>query len=679
MISRIKDDRNLTKLFPKNPHEIKNLVKNYTTEAKEKIEKIIAIPLQEKTYKNTPKQLDELSSLDNISIYFSCLSALEMLSPEKEIRDASHKALLTLQKFWVDNISNNVKLYKALKTYDEKNLDKADLTQEEKYFITETLKDYKRAGLDLPKEKLEQVKKINKELGELGLTFETNIATDQSTIQVKKENLEGVNQELINNLEKTEEGDIILRTDYPTYFTVMDNCKVEETRKKFYLAFNNRAYPKNEELLKKIIEKRDKLAKLLGFASYGELDLDDQMAKNPKIAKEFLLSLHTQASEKTKKEFEELTSDLPESIQLTLLRQAPLNELGAQQDDRGRVKAWDLRYLKNQYKKKHLQIDEQKIAEYFPTENTIKELLNIYEAFLDLTFKVSDIKNLWHPDTKLVEIYTKKDNTLLGYLILDLHPRANKYSHACQMTIIPAVKNHGPSVCIVVANFPKSTKDKPSLLQLNDVETFFHELGHALHAILGRTTVGSFAGTSVKTDFVEIPSQMLEEWLSDKEILKKISRHYKTGEFLDDKTIENILKLKQFDSGDFLQRQCYLSILALDYFDNGAKKDPKAIRTNLLETMRSHIIYDPDDNMYASFGHLSGYGAKYYSYMWSKVYALDMFSKIKEYGLLNPEIGQRYINEVLAKGGSQDPNILIKNFLQREPSQTAFLENLGID
>jgi len=663
MLSNITNKSDIEKLFPKSKDEIENLVKNYIEQAKEKIDAIITVAPDKRTFENTAKALDKISSLDNISILYSSLAALEMLSPEKEIRDAAHTSLLEIQKFWVDQISNNVHLYKAFKAYANDNAKNEDLTDEEQYFISETLKDYQQAGLDLPKDKLKKVKKLNKELGELGLQFESNIAQDKSKVIVTKEDLDGVNEAFINSLEKTKDGKYILGVDYPTYFTVMDNCNVEVTRKKLYLAFNNRAYPANETILKQIIAKRDELAKTLGFTSYAHLDLDDEMAQNPNKAKEFLASLYKKSSKKAKQEFENLCCDLPDTVQLT--------------EDK-KIKAWDARYIKNFYKKKNLQIDEQKIAEYFPTEKTISELLAIYEQFLSLKFKVSDIDNLWYKDTKLIETYNSKSNELLGYLIIDLHPRENKYSHACQMTIVPAVKNNGPSVCIVVANFPKSTKEKPSLLKLDDVETFFHELGHALHAILGRTTIGSFSGTSVKTDFVEMPSQMLEEWLSDKEILQKISCHYKTSECLPHEVIANILKLKHFDSGDFLQRQCYLSCLALAYFKDGKNKDPKELYQALTNKMRTNIAYDQNDNMYASFGHLSGYGAKYYSYMWSKVFALDMFAKIKKHGLLNSQIGQEYIDKVIGKGGSKNPNQLLKDFLEREPNDNAFFQNLGL-
>jgi len=653
----------IANLFPKSPEQISNLVKQYISESQKTIENIVSLKDDQRTFANTVKVFDTLCALSNVSTLSSALTALEMLSPKEEIRKAAYQGIIEIQRFWVDNISNNVKLYNALKTYAQSKEKTKKLTEEEKYFLAETLKDFKRSGLDLPKDKREKVKKLQKELAELGLAFETNIAADQSHIIVSEDELEGLDKDFIATLQKTDDDKIILGIDYPTYFNVMDNCNVESTRKKLYITFNNRAYPKNEEILKQIIEKRDELANTLGFASYAQLDLDSEMAKNPDIAETFLNDLYEKAAAKTKKEFETLSSELPKSAELA--------------DDKT-IKAWDMRYIKNQHKKKHFAIDEQKIAEYFPLEHTIKELLHIYEQFFNLTFKQSKIAGLWHEDIQLIDVYKTKTNELIGHLLIDLHPRPNKYSHACQLTVVPSVKNHGPSVCLVVANFPKSTANKPSLLKINDVETFFHEFGHAIHAILGRTNIASFSGTSVKTDFVEMPSQMLEEWLYDKGIIKKKSSDYKTGKPLPDKIIDKIIALKQFDSGDFLQRQCYLSQLALAYFKPGASKDPKNIFDSLQSKMRKHVAYAPEDNMYASFGHLSGYGARYYSYMWSKVYALDLFNHIKQYGLLNPAIGQKYIDEILAKGGSEDPNNLLKNFLGRKPNEKAFLENMGL-
>jgi len=253
MLADIKNKQDIINLFPKSADEIENLVETYIAEAQEAIDKIIALPKEDRTYENTAKPLDELFSYNNLAILSSGLGALEMLSPEKEIRQMAHQQILKVHAFWIDKITKNVKLYKAFKAYAQDNAKKEDLSKEEKYFISETLNDYQKAGLDLPEEKLEQVKKINKKLAELGLAFETNIATDQSHILVTQEELEGVDEDFINSLPKTDDGKIILLTQYPIYIKVMDNCCIEETRKKFYLAFNNRAFPINREILKKII------------------------------------------------------------------------------------------------------------------------------------------------------------------------------------------------------------------------------------------------------------------------------------------------------------------------------------------------------------------------------------------------------------------------------------------
>jgi thimet oligopeptidase len=280
--------------------------------------------------------------------------------------------------------------------------------------------------------------------------------------------------------------------------------------------------------------------------------------------------------------------------------------------------------------------------------------------------------------------------------MLDLFPRPNKYSHAAHTTIIPAtIAPDGtriPDVSIVIANFSKPTATQPSLLKRSEVQTFFHEFGHALHAVLGATEIASLSGTHTKTDFVELPSQMLEEWLDDKDILKKVSKHYITGQPLPDDIIDTILSLKNLTSGYFVTRQAYLSSIALSYFGSYPNstsfslgtplketKDPHAIMRHLYTTILPHMAFNDNNHFYTSFGHLTGYGAKYYGYLWSKVFALDIFAEIKKNGLLDPVIGQRYIQEVIGKGGAQDPNELLYNFLGRKPNTDAFLTEMGLN
>ena len=265
-------------------------------------------------------------------------------------------------------------------------------------------------------------------------------------------------------------------------------------------------------MLKEIIAKRDQLAQVLGYESYAAYDIDEQMAGNPQTVQAFLDTLLAQVQKKADQEFTQLTQVLPDSVVLT---------------PEGKLLPWDNNFLQNWYKIKYLLVDEKKVAEYFPMEKTVAGLLSIYEKFFSLKFKEIPLSTLWHKDLVVLAVYPAGKDTLLGYFILDLYPRPFKYTHACHATIIPATYNQdgtqNVALSVVIANFPRGTADKPSLLERKYVETFFHEFGHALHALLGRTKMASQAGAHLKTDFVEMPSQMLEEWLEDKDILKMIS------------------------------------------------------------------------------------------------------------------------------------------------------------
>jgi len=668
LAQRVTSSGDIPSLFPTTPAAIESQVNEAMAKAKKAIEQIIAVPDDKRTYENTAQALDTVSALSDLAIIGTIVSILEMVSPEESIRTAAHAAIQKIDEFVVDTISNNVKLYEAFKSYAQENALKEQLSFEQRYYIQEKMKEFERSGLNLPEETRAKIAQLKKELAKLSQDFEVNIAQDNRTIEVPLEALQGLDADFIASLKKTEDGKYILGVDYPTINNVMENCSVGETRKKLFIAFNNRAYPANEDILKAVIAKRDELAHLLGFASYADLNMANSMVGTPEKAEHFLQELLVRCAPKVEQEFATITADLPEGITLSA---------------DGKINPWDWSYTKACYKKKNFTIDERKIAEYFPMEKTIKGLLDIYRQFLGVDFKEAPISNLWHPDVKLVEVYDINDGSRLGYLLLDLHPRPNKYSHACEIEVVPSVYGNNDAkpaaISLVIANFQKSTATKPSLLRRDEVKTFFHEFGHALHALLGRTKVASQSGTAVKRDFVEMPSQMLEEWLWDKGILKMISHHYQTGEPLPDDLIERIQALKNFDSGDWTQRQAFLSEVSLAYYKPGAHKDVNGIMKELQKKIRVHVVVDPNDHFEASFGHLMGYGAQYYGYLWSKVFALDMFYEIKKHGLLNPLIGRRYVHDVIGKGGSDDPNVLLETFLGRKPSQDAFFKDLGLE
>jgi thimet oligopeptidase len=659
--------QNLRDLFPKTVGEIEQKVKQSKELISKIVNKIISIENSQRSYQNTVKALDNIS--EKLSYLTNPFEVLEFVNPQKEIRDSAHNAMIELQAFTVKEISTNKELYKAIKYYYDNQFKKEreNLSKEEIYFLEETIKSFERSGLNLPDDKLEQVRTLLKEINKLQLDFEQNINNDESKIEVTLEELKGTPQQIINSLEKSTDGKYIVRTDYPTVFGIMQHGENQETRKRVQQIFSNRAYPQNYSILREMLIKKNELAKLLGYRDFAHFDLEENMAKSPENVKNFINNISNKAKIKAKKEIELFTKDLKDK---TLF------------DESGKIKPWNTGYILNEYKKNYLQLDEKEVSKYFPLENTIKELLDIYQQFLNLQLKEVNTTGFWHSDVKLIETY--KNNHLIGYLLLDLHPRPNKYTHACSIGIIPAIKKGEkicPAVNVVIANFTKSTNEDPALLTLSEVTTFFHEFGHAMHSLLGRTKIASFSGTSVKSDFVELPSQMLENWLNDKNILKKISKHYQTGEALTDKLIEKIVELKKLNSGDYVLRQLSFATVSLNLFNEDPNIDFDELSKKIHNELRNYIMWDPESHLIASFGHLANgsYGPKYYGYMWSNVFAHDLFNTIKQKGLLNNKIGQDYIDKVIGKGGSQDPNELIEDFLGRKPNEKAFIEDMGFE
>lgn len=654
-------------LFPKNVDEVKRYIEFALKDAQKSTDQLLAVPKQLRTYDNTVRAFDAIRK--NIMIFQGIISILEIVHPQKDMRDACHDGSLKMQYYSVDAFHKK-ELYQAFKDYEEGAFTKEKLSDEAKYFFTEAIHDFERDGLHLPQDQLEEIKRVKKEIAEITLNFEANIAKDKSVIVVEQQELAGVNPSFIQSLKKDASGKYIVRCDHPSYIEVMDHCSCEQTRKKLYFAYNNRAYPQNEKLLSQLLEKRRDLAHKLGFADFASLNIDDTMAKRPERVESFLLELLERSTKKVDAEIEMLSKDLPGGIKL---------------DDKGRFDAWSLFYVKNYYKKKYLNIDDHEIAEYFPVEKAVAGVFEVYQAFLGVKFTITKPEWAWHDEVRLIQVNDTLDGKLLGYLFVDLYPRDDKYSHACMAGFVPTVKKMStgdktPSVSLIIANFPHSTKEKPSLLKYDDVSTFFHEFGHAMHNLLGATELAAFSGTAVKSDFVETPSQMFEEWLRDPVVLKKISSHYKTGQPLPDDLIKKMLKLKQFDSGMFVMRQVSLALYSLRLHKGDVLRHPGELWNEIMEKYSSFVRNEPDAHFYASFGHIASdsYAAKYYNYLWAKVFALDVFYKVKEKGLLSTVAGRELIDKMLGRGGSVDPNLLLKDYLGREPNSDAFLKDLGI-
>lgn len=652
----------VAELFPTTVEALRQCVEDTMRDAQVRLVALLALSAEQRTFINTAHEIDRVTA--NVYNTIKIVWTLHNVSPDAQLREAAQEALPRLQNFVLDTIENNPEVYRALKEYTQHGM-REELTDEEQKYLSDTLKKFEKQGMALPVEQQNEVRELKKEIVRLCLALDTNIMNDNRTITVTADELAGCSPDFIAGLSH-DQGNYVLGVDYPTYFTVMDSCAVESTRKAIWTAFNNRAFPANEQVLTDLIAARHNWAQALGFTSYAQSELADEMAQTSDMVCAFLAELFKRSQAKAAEEVAALKEELPASVSLTA---------------DGQFKPWDVRYVQAQYKKKHLAFDEEKIKEYFPMQNTMTEMLDVYQQFFGVEFRQELLPGLWHPDAVYVGAYAH-DGTTLGHILLDLYPRANKYSHGCMECIVPAVRgNDGayhPPVIIIITNFTQATADRPALFSQEDVFTLFHEFGHAVHGLFGATRMATFSGTNVKLDFVEMPSQMLEEWLYDPAILKKMSGHYITGEPLSDELIESMIKIKKFGSGLFARRQVMQGLLSLALFEEGADKQPARMHQALFEEiMGDYIAYDSANNFHASFGHLAEYGSRYYCYMWSKVYALDMFNHIKKQGLLNNEIGRKYIENVIGKGGSIEPEKLLVDFLGRQPDMEAFFDDFG--
>jgi len=345
------------------------------------------------------------------------------------------------------------------------------------------------------------------------------------------------------------------------------------------------------------------------------------------------------------------------------------------------MNSWDWRYYHNMVMEKEYQIDEEKISEFFPMDHVTEAMLQIYEEVLGLTFMKSKQSNSWHEDVPQYAVFNSSDKTFMGHFYLDLYPREGKFGHAAKFDLQRGCLINGQKrypAAAMLANFTRPQKDKPSLLKHNEVVTYFHEFGHVMHDLMSTAKYHLFSGTSVQRDFVETPSQMLENWCYDASVLKKLSKHYQTGEPLPEALRTQLIKAKLGCAAILYKRQLFFG-----YFDMSIHTAKGAVNTQQiwfdLRKKISGIEAPENTNGAATFGHLlGGYSSGYYGYLWSEVFSADLFKEFEKVGVLNREMGLKYREKILAPGGTKDAMDLLIDFLGREPQQDAFLIHIGL-
>jgi thimet oligopeptidase len=629
------------------------------------IKEIVEIPAEKRTFQNTIGALDDIAQ--HLDKETGLVQFLGYVSTDAAVREAGQAAEEQVGN-WQIEAGKREDLYKAVSAYADT---KPKLGGEEARLLEFTMRDYRRAGMALPAEKRKELLDIQKEVTRLGVEFSKNIADDETVVMATAEELKGAPKDFVERLPRSG-GLCLVGMSTPIYTVVQEQCENEKTRQEAWLAYKRRAGKKNVAVLEKILKLRAQAAQMLGYADVVDYETEVRMAKNEAAVREFYAKLRPMVREKAERDFEEL-------------QEAKRRHTG---DEKAVLRPWDYSFYKNVLLREKYAVDSEKVREYFPMEAVVEGLFKITQSLYGLEYRDATAKAgtterpLWHPDVKLYEVYDKASGKMLGEFYIDLYPRDNKYSHAAQWPLVQhkvwADGHTDTPLAALVCNFPKPTPEKPSLMAHRDVETFFHEFGHCLHTILSEAHYNRFAGTTVERDFVEAPSQMFENWVWSADVLKTFARHYKTGEPLPKAMVDGMLAARYLGSGIDAEQQFYYGLTDIAYH---SAKDGVVDTTMVGQELFGQVTpYEPPAQSYyqASFTHLVGYQAGYYGYMWSLVYACDMFQRFKELGMLSPEAGKYYREKILSRGGTMDGLDLVRGYLGREPKMDAFLEHLGL-
>ncbi|XP_072310575.1 neurolysin, mitochondrial isoform X1 [Eucyclogobius newberryi] len=591
----------------------------------------------------------------------------QYVCPSKDIRAASTRADKTLSEFDVEiNMREDVfHRLLVLQTKFQNNL-----SHEEKRFVDRLVTLGKRSGLHLTKDIQEKIKTISKKISELSIEFNKNLNEDNTFLVFTERELSGLAETYINGLEKTVDGKYIVTLEYPHYFPLMKRCHIPETRRRMETAFHSRCKEVNTEILEELITLKAKAADLLGYSSHANYVLEMNMAKNASNVSDFLDI------------FSEMVKPVgsKERKYILALKKRECLMKGYSYD--GQINAWDLPYYMNQVEQFKFAVNKDKLIEYFPLDVVTEGLFGIYQELLGLTFTEVQHAHVWHENVRLFSAQDSETGEEIGQFYLDLHPREGKFGHAACFGLKPSCK--GPDgkrqipVAAMVANFTKPRRSWPSLLQHHEVETYFHEFGHVMHELCSKVSFSEFSGTQVEMDFVEVPSQMLENWVWEKEPLKRMSRHYKDGSPIPDNLLDKLISSRVANTGLMNLRQVVLSRVDQYLHNNPGSKTADVFAKYCQEVLG--VPATPGTNMTASFSHLAGgYDAQYYSYLWSEVYSMDIyFNRFKKEGIMNSKVGKEYRRTILEAGGSVDGMDMLKTFLGRAPCQDAVFQCKGL-
>lgn len=617
---------------------------------------------------------DRLARLDNSDLsYLNCfeynikeeskystifsLIDFEQIHPSDEIRNKSFEINKKLQNLAIEqsmrqDVYNTISHYYSNQFIEEKK----SLSPEQIKYVEKTMIGYKMLGLGLDNEKKEKVEKINKQLLVYSSDYNKNLADIDTKFELELSQLEGMDKNWLSNRLIIGTNKYTVRLQYPDYIPIMEYCKVRETRKLMAEAMSSRCLETNLPILLESIKLRKEKAELFGFKSHSDFKLQNMMAKNSTTVMSFLSRLIDMIKPLVKSDKDKL------------------NNLAKELDGIDKIESYDSIYYSRIYTERVSGLNMSDLKKMFSIESVTNGIFNIYQELLGLKFvdiTESNPEAIYAEKIKLYCVYNDNDESLLkplGYFYLDLFPRKGKYGHAAMFTFNRGSKYNLP-LSAIVCNFDPNLN-----VEYKNVVTYFHEFGHLMHNMVSNVSIPSLSGTACQRDFVETPSQMFEEWCYCEEPLRRLvlAEYVDT---IDKELVSKINKQNKQMQGMFNARQLSFGLLDQAIHSESIPTDTWTYYNNLTKELFDWEL-SPKNNILANWGHMFGYDSLYYGYMWSKVYAIDLFSFFKS-NPMDKELGTKLRNEILSKGGSLDGLDLLKNFMNREPNPDAYIEWLN--
>ena len=635
--------------------EITSLCKAAMDKATVRLNALAAISVEKRSFENTMLGFENITA--DLSDETTPLTFMGYVLPNDAIREEASNCEAQVGSYLV-GISSRKDIFLAIRDT------KARSPQEER-LASETLKAFEKNGLKLADDQLAKVTALKQKLADMESKFSTNLNNDKSTLSFTAADLDGVSADYLNSLKKNAEGFYVVTTKETDYVRVMESAKKSETRKKMLLAYTNRAADQNVKLLEDAIQTRQQIAKLMGYKTWADYRIEGRMAKDAVTVMSFLNGLKDKLALRNKQDLAKLL-EFKKTVESTSTD----------------VKAWDVTYLSYQVKKRDFQLDDDAIREYFPADVVMKGLFDVYSQMLGVKYLEIQGASVWAADVKVYKIVDSKNNQLIGYFYTDFTPRPGKYGHAAAFPLLSArlmATGYSKPVSAIVANLTPPSNGKPSLMNHGEVETVFHEFGHIMHQTLTKAPYASLSGSNVAQDFVEAPSQMLENWVWSPEVLTMLSGHYTDhSKKLPAELLKKMIEARNFNRGYYYTRQLMLALTDMTYHSTDGAVDSTALYSKMYKDVMG---IDPMDGWHfqASFGHLmGGYDAGYYGYLWSEVYAADMFTRFEKEGLLSPKTGADYRSVILENGNMIEATELLKQFLGRPSNSEAFFKKLGL-